>query len=81
MMMIVKVPQGTAIVCIRRPRPARCSVCKQHPHTKLCDGPGKRAGKDCDAKLCDACAQHVGPKDYCPAHRVERGGLYRMAPP
>lgn len=79
-MPFVKVPQGTAIVCIRRPRPARCSVCARRWHTKLCDGPGKKPGKTCDAKLCDACAQHVGAEDFCPAHRVERGGLYRMPP-
>ncbi len=57
-----------ALVCIKRPRPARCSVCKARPHTRLCDGPGKRPGKTCNAKLCDRCAKHVGPdRDLCPA--------------
>lgn len=48
-----------------------CSACKSRRHTKLCDFPlsGKKAGKTCDAPLCDRCAEHVGPdRDYCPPH-------------
>ena len=73
----------TAIVCTRGQRRARCAVCKRAEATKLCDFPlsGRKAGKTCDRKLCDACAA-VQPVavlptpgstvddtiDYCPAH-------------
>lgn len=58
-------------------RRAMCSVCKQREAAKLCDFPlrGRRAGKTCDAKLCDGCAvqQPVtsidgDTVDFCPPH-------------
>ena len=39
--------------------------------TKKCDYPlrGAKAGKTCDASLCDRCATRVGKNlDHCPAH-------------
>lgn len=63
----ITLPDGTfAIACTRGSRPARCQVCWQRPHTKLCDGE-REPGKTCDKKLCDRCAKHVGPnRDLCP---------------
>ncbi len=60
------------IACSRGSHAAPCSApgCGRS-HTKLCDFPlkGAKAGKTCDAKLCDRCAVRVGKDtDYCPAH-------------
>lgn len=71
----IELPGGiTGWVCTRgqSSRPAPCSVphCGRY-HTRLCDFPlaGRKAGKTCDAKLCDVHAVSVGPeRDYCPAH-------------
>ena len=61
----------TVIVCRRgQRRAAPCSQCST-PHTKLCDFPltGPKAGKTCDAKLCDAHAVATGNGlDHCPPH-------------
>jgi hypothetical protein len=60
----------TAIVCTRGRRQKPCRWCGR-PHTKLCDFPlsGAKAGKTCDAPMCDRCATSVGPNlDYCPPH-------------
>ncbi len=73
---------ATAIICSRGRRLAKCSVCKSRLSTKLCDYPlrGRNAGKTCDAKLCDGCAQQQAKQapfpgsvagdtiDLCPAH-------------
>jgi hypothetical protein len=68
----IKVPGGMAIVCDRGRKPrAKCTACKDRPHTKLCDFPltGDRAGKTCSVRLCDRCAVEAGPDlDYCPPH-------------
>jgi len=66
-------PDGhVALVCGPRARRRRCSVCGALPaHVVLCDGPGVRPGKRCDAPLCRQCAVHPDPeqdKDYCPRH-------------
>lgn len=67
----------TAIVCDRGRKPAKCTACKERPHTRLCDFPlkGDRAGKTCSVRLCDRCAVRVADNvDLCPPHaRVDRG--------
>lgn len=58
------------IACSRE-RVRLCSTGCGRRATKLCDFPlsGKKAGKTCDADLCERCAEHVGPdRDYCPPH-------------
>lgn len=81
------IPGGYA--CSRGSHRKRCSVCSSRPATKLCDYPlrGAKAGRTCDAALCDRCAVRQGggvfgqPEtiDYCPAHArvaaAERGGV------
>ena len=65
----------TMIVCRRGQRlrsAAPCSVpgCGEK-HTHLCDYPlkGKKAGKTCDAKLCEGHATRIATgQDRCPAH-------------
>jgi hypothetical protein len=60
----------TAIICTRGRRRQNCKFCSRYS-TKLCDFPlaGPKAGKTCDAPMCDRCAVHVGPdKDFCPPH-------------
>lgn len=75
---------ATAIICRRGYGKTRalCSACKQRVHSKLCDYPlrGRKAGKTCDAKLCEQCAQTQAQQapfpgsivgdtiDLCPAH-------------
>jgi hypothetical protein len=73
---------ATAIICSRGQRVAVCSVCKARKSSKLCDYPlrGRKAGKTCDAKLCERCAQQQAQQapfpgsrvgdtiDLCPAH-------------
>lgn len=66
----------TIIVC-RRGRQRRSAPCSapncSEPHTRLCDFPlrGSKAGRTCDAKICDGHATCAGPgKDYCPPHTV-----------
>jgi hypothetical protein len=73
----IDLPGGTAIVCSRGERPKLCATCKRRPSTKLCDFKltGRKAGKTCDAKLCDACAVSGGAGiDYCPPHARIRHG-------
>ena len=56
-----------AIVCGRRVRKPRCA-CGAIAHLQ-CDWK-LAAGKTCDAWICDACAQEVGPnKHLCPEHQ------------
>ncbi len=61
-----------AVTCSRGQRQrAPCDVCKERPHTKLCDYPlsGKKAGATCSRKLCDRCAKQAGLNvDLCPPH-------------
>lgn len=62
---------GVAIVCTRGQRRKVCGTCKRGTATKLCDFPlkGSKAGKTCDAPLCDSCAVSGGPDiDHCPPH-------------
>lgn len=64
----------TAIVCDRGRKPAKCTACKERPHSRLCDFPltGDKAGKTCSVRLCDRCAVRAvrdGKEvDYCPPH-------------
>lgn len=60
----------TAIACTRGERPQRCKECGARA-SRLCDYPltGRKAGKTCDANLCDRCAVNVGAdRDYCGVH-------------
>jgi len=73
----------TGFVCSRGQRRPKCKACGR-PSTTQCDYPlrGSKAGKTCDAHLCDAhavtqqCAKHSAPRcpcrgdtvDYCKAH-------------
>lgn len=61
----------TGFMCGRAARKLDpCRWCGK-PHTKLCDYPlrGAKAGKTCDAPICDDCATSIGPdRDLCPAH-------------
>lgn len=46
------------------------------PATKLCDYPlrGPKAGKTCDAPLCERCATVVGAdRDFCQPHARDEG--------
>lgn len=56
------------IACHRGRRPScKCG----RVETRQCDFPlkGRKAGKTCDASLCDRCTTKMGPElDYCPAH-------------
>jgi hypothetical protein len=73
-MVCTRVPMpggGVAIICQRGQRRPRCSACKAAPATRQCDWPltGAKAGRTCDANLCDSCAVSAGPDvDHCPAH-------------
>lgn len=71
---------ASGFICSRGSRSrAKCSIdgCTK-PATKLCDFPlkGKKIGKTCDRKLCDAHAvkqpiKTIDPNesvDYCPTH-------------
>ncbi len=43
------------------------------PHTRFCDFPlrGRKAGRTCDAKLCDSHATCAAPgKHHCPPHAI-----------
>lgn len=75
---------ASGFICSRGSRSrAKCSVdgCTK-PSTKLCDFPltGKKAGKTCDRKLCDAHAKRqpvttLDPSDtvdFCPTHDAMR---------
>lgn len=64
---------GIACSRIRRGPKPLCSVCRKSPGTQLCDGPKPNgASKTCDAPLCRACAEHVGPdRDLCPPCAAE----------
>ena len=58
-----------AFVCTRGRR-QNCKFCSRYA-TKLCDFAltGAKAGKTCDAPMCDRCAKEILPgKDYCPPH-------------
>jgi hypothetical protein len=60
--------QVVGIACSRGPD-RRCKCGRRM--TRLCDFAlsGKKAGKTCDAPLCDSCAVRVGPdRDLCGAH-------------
>jgi hypothetical protein len=74
---------GVAIVKHAAARHPKCTFCPtrfrwdgwHRPATQLCDevisktlGGGEIT---CDAKICAACAQRIGDKDYCPKHRKE----------
>ncbi len=62
---------GRVIVCSRSRRRPACRHCGRHRGTRQCDFPltGKKAGKTCDAYLCDGCAVKVDvERDYCPPH-------------
>jgi hypothetical protein len=76
----IKLGDGTtAIMCMRGGRArASCRWCSK-PSTKLCDYPlrAAKAGKTCDALICDQHAYEVGPdRHFCPPHREmwERDG-------
>jgi hypothetical protein len=71
---------GVAIVKHAAARHSKCRFCPTlHdgsgalPATLLCDAViAKTLGGGeitCDAKVCTACAQRIGDKDYCPKHR------------
>ncbi len=58
------------ISCTRGEQRARCKVCRGSAGL-LCDWKlkGPKAGKTCDAPLCERCAQSPAPdKHLCPAH-------------
>lgn len=62
---------AVAIVCSRGRRLGRCVVCRRAQAVRLCDYELRQRtrGKTCDAKLCEQCAERVGPdRDLCPAH-------------
>lgn len=58
------------IACSRGPAFKPCSVCKSSPGTKLCDAPGSKPGRTCDAPLCARCSRHIpgADLDFCPKH-------------
>ncbi len=67
---LMTLPDGSrAIVCMgNRPR-RRCPFCRRNWATLLCDFPLAN-GKTCDARICEECAEHVGPdRDHCPNHK------------
>jgi len=67
----------SGFACTRGPR-KRCKCGR--PATRLCDWQlsGPKAGKTCDAPLCDRCAARVGPgRDYCQAHARMADGKER----
>ncbi len=62
--------QSEAIICSHGRRAPKCRFCDR-TSAKLCDFLliGSKAGKTCDAPLCDRCATSVGPdRDLCPPH-------------
>lgn len=63
----IKTESGiVAIVCTIRPRQRRCRWCKADAPL-LCDGPHPSGRGTCDAPMCSAHAQHIGPdRDLCP---------------
>lgn len=64
---------GVAHVCSRGRRGKPCKSCGA-PGTRQCDAPlfGAKAGKTCDAWMCERCATRTGPNtDLCPAHASE----------
>jgi hypothetical protein len=66
----IQVGDFVGIVCTRGPRP-RCTECGRADVSFLCDWKlhGKKKGKTCSRKLCDACATSPAPeKHLCPAH-------------
>lgn len=69
-----------ATFCRGRGRRKNCKACGARA-TKLCDFPlsGAKAGKTCDADICDRCATRIDTDvDYCPPHarlaRSDSGG-------
>lgn len=62
-------PKTFSIIC-HRGKMTPCKYCGRD-HTKLCDYPVKRGGKEgtCDIPLCDRCTTKGGPNiDYCRPH-------------
>lgn len=64
-------PDGvTAVVCTRGRKRRRCVYCEAWS-TRLCDYPftGPKAGKTCDAAMCDRHTHRINELDYCRAHK------------
>jgi len=76
---VIKSGDLTAIVCTRGQRkPPRCRWCRK-PGTLLCDGPARKGGGTCDARICPDHATNVGPdRDLCPtcAKGPQQGELF-----